>query len=373
LVWKILSSNELEHKSIFILAGTREEFANHIKQKMAALFERNFPLLNLYTKYTEMILKNTWIKVFPTNSIKAARGYMDVAYIWCDESSFYPESVQDEVIHVLEPYQTKSNCKIILSSTPFRPNDMMQKIELDKESKYFKLKLPYQLGLDRIYNRKEIEERKNDVEFKREFELQYSGRIGNVFTPQQVDNCIKLGNELQDIPISQYTLKCCGLDPGFSSSKTAIVLTEHLKDEDKIILRYSEEIDKGDPNAIADKLFDFHRKYSNLYFLIDGSNRAMVNLLKIKFGESLNWDPKTAGPDNMKVIPVNFSTDHKAMLSHLHVVVSKGYLAIPEEHDKVITSLRTAYAKELTLDKEQTSYDDLLDALRLSLQGYNIK
>ena len=34
--------------------------------------------------------------------------------------------------------------------------------------------------------------------------------------------------------------------------------------------------------------------------------------------------------------------------------------------------LRTAYAEELTLDKEQTSYDDSLDALRLSLKGYSI-
>jgi hypothetical protein len=46
--------------------------------------------------------------------------------------------------------------------------------------------------------------------------------------------------------------------------------------------------------------------------------------------------------------------------------------AIPEEHDKVITSLRTAYTSELTFDKEQTSYDDLLDGLRLSLKGYNM-
>jgi len=35
--------------------------------------------------------------------------------------------------------------------------------------------------------------------------------------------------------------------------------------------------------------------------------------------------------------------------------------------------LKTAYAKELILDKEQTSYDDLLDALRLSLKGYRIE
>jgi hypothetical protein len=49
-----------------------------------------------------------------------------------------------------------------------------------------------------------------------------------------------------------------------------------------------------------------------------------------------------------------------------------GYLAIAQEHDKLLTSLRTAYAKELSLDKKETSYDDLLDALRLSLKGYNI-
>jgi hypothetical protein len=29
-------------------------------------------------------------------------------------------------------------------------------------------------------------------------------------------------------------------------------------------------------------------------------------------------------------------------------------------------------AKEHSLDKDQTSYDDLLDALRLSLNGYEI-
>jgi len=182
----------------------------------------------------------------------------------------------------------------------------------------------------------------------------------------------QLGQQYKDIPISQYRIKCIGIDPGFSSSSTAIVMCEHLKDEDKIVVRETELIEKGDPNAIADKLFNYHRKYWNLYFLIDGSNRAMVNLLKIKFGESLTWDSKYASPHSMKVVPVNFATEHKQMLSHLHMMVTKGYLSIPEEHDKLITSLRTANAKELTLDKEQTSYDDLLDGLRLSLKGYNI-
>jgi hypothetical protein len=61
------------------------------------------------------------------------------------------------------------------------------------------------------------------------------------------------------------------------------------------------------------------------------------------------------------------------MLSNLYAVVSKEYLAIPEKYDKLITTLRTAYATELDLDKKQTSYDDLLDALRLSLKAYNFQ
>jgi hypothetical protein len=56
------------------------------------------------------------------------------------------------------------------------------------------------------------------------------------------------------------------------------------------------------------------------------------------------------------------------MLSNLHVVVSKEYLAIPSRYDKLITSLRTAYAEELNLKKVVTSYDDSLHALKLSLK-----
>jgi hypothetical protein len=94
--------------------------------------------------------------------------------------------------------------------------------------------------------------------------------------------------------------------------------------------------------------------------------------MKVAFDESLTWESGHINPEFMKVLPVNFQTDHKNMLSHLYMMISKGYLAIPEKHDKLITSLRTAWAKELDLDKLQTSYDDLLDGLRLSLKGYNI-
>ena len=75
----------------------------------------------------------------------------------------------------------------------------------------------------------------------------------------------------------------------------------------------------------------------------------------------------------MKVLPVSFGSEHKQMLSHLAMMLSKEYLCIPSRFDKLIVSLRTAYANEYSLDKEQTSYNDSLDALRLACKMYKMK
>ena len=87
----------------------------------------------------------------------------------------------------------------------------------------------------------------------------------------------------------------------------------------------------------------------------------------------MNWETKQSFGPNTKIRPVNFSTEHRNMLSNLHAIISKNYLAIEEKHDKLLTSLRTAYAEELNLKKEQNSYSDLLDGLRLALKAYKIE
>jgi hypothetical protein len=170
-------------------------------------------------------------------------------------------------------------------------------------------------------------------------------------------------------------LKYCNLD---LDSLLRLSQQEHIKPEhkeDKIRVIESHLIEKGDPNSIVNLCWDIWRKYGymNTVFFIDGSNRAMVNLLKIRWEEGLSWESKQSFGDNIRIRPVNFSTEHRNMLSNLHAIISKGYLAIEEKHDKLLTSLRTAYAEELNLKKEQTSYSDLLDGLRLALKGYNIE
>lgn len=197
--------------------------------------------------------------------------------------------------------------------------------------------------------------------------------------PSQIQHCIELGSEYSINPVSLYTLKAVGIDPGFSSSATGIVVLEHIKPdnkEDKIRVIETYNIEKGDPNQIVELCWSIWQRfnYMNTYFFIDGSNRAMVNLLKIRWDEPLTgWESKSTFGPTIKIRPVNFSTEHRNMLSNLHAMISKSYLAIEEKHDKLLTSLRTAYAEELNLKKEQTSYDDLLDGLRLALKGYNIE
>jgi hypothetical protein len=188
---------------------------------------------------------------------------------------------------------------------------------------------------------------------------------------------IELGERFKSLPINPYSIHSIGIDPGFGSSNTAVVATEFLKEEAKIRVVFSQEWEHGDPQAIVNLIFNLYLQYgsANTFIFCDGSSRAFVNMLKIAWSESLNWEKSITkpSPDNMKVIPVNFSTEHKQMLSHLSMLVSKEYLALPASMDKLAIALRTAYAEELSLNKDRSSYNDLTDALRLSCKMYKMK
>ena len=375
LVWKILYSNDLDGKSIFIISGTREEFANYIKTKMQDLFLRRFLDLVLDSKYTELWIKKTWIKVMPTRNIKDVRGYMDTAYLFVDEADHGDPSFQQELEPAITAYEEKSKGKTILSSSPNAPGGLFERIELDKNSKYHKLFLGYQYGLDKIYDRAFIERKKLEPEFPREYEGFYLGKTGNVFSPILIDKAIQLGEQYKNIPANDYTVHSIGIDPGFGSSRTAVVLTEFLKEEHVIRVLYAEEFEHSNPQDIVNLCFDLYRKHYNTWIWVDGANRAFVNLMKVAFSEPLSWESSSknaANPEAWKILPVNFSTEHKNMLAHIHTLINKEYLAIPQQHEKLIICLRTSYAKEYSLDKEQTSYSDSLDALRLACKMYKM-
>jgi hypothetical protein len=80
--------------------------------------------------------------------------------------------------------------------------------------------------------------------------------------------------------------------------------------------------------------------------------------------------------DRMIVVPVPFSVEGAHMLQHAEWLMEEtdedgsSLVAIDKRFDKLLTGLRTAVANEYKLDKEVTSYDDIVDAFRLSLVFY---
>jgi cell division GTPase FtsZ len=81
--------------------------------------------------------------------------------------------------------------------------------------------------------------------------------------------------------------------------------------------------------------------------------------------------------DRMIVVPLPFSVEGAHMLQHAKWLMEEteedgsSLIAIrKDEFFKLITGLRTAVANEYKLDKEVSSFNDILDAFRLSLQFY---
>jgi hypothetical protein len=104
-----------------------------------------------------------------------------------------------------------------------------------------------------------------------------------------------------------------GVDEGFGSSSTAVVLTEFLKEERKIRILYAEEFEHANPQDIVDLCFNLYKKHWNTWFWVDGANRAFVNLMKVAFNEPLSWEnnKQAPNPEAWKVLPVNFATENK--------------------------------------------------------------
>lgn len=139
LTWKILVNNDLEFKNIFIISGTYQQHANDVKARMENLFRKKFPSMQLESRFTDLWIKNTNVKIFPSRNVKDLRGYTDVSYLFIDEADHFEPSVNNELLHAITRYEEKSNCTTIMCSTPNRPDGLFQSIEHDPNSKYCKI------------------------------------------------------------------------------------------------------------------------------------------------------------------------------------------------------------------------------------------
>jgi hypothetical protein len=94
-------------------------------------------------------------------------------------------------------------------------------------------------------------------------------------------------------------------------------------------------------------------KYNVDKVYIDGANPSFIRSLKLQIGEDAEYDKviaryrseglgDEAALNDMKVVPVNFNKEHKAMLGHCKMILENegGLIAInPEKFDKLINHL----------------------------------
>jgi hypothetical protein len=275
-------------------------------------------------------------------------------------------------------------------STPNAPEQLFERIEKEPEDTclYKRLFLDYTYGIGKIYTADEIEKAKQSPSFEREYNLKYLGRIGNVFHTKDIEAAIEMGRKYNPDNFNPYyfTSVSMGIDPAYGSSAFGIVVTQWTDNHIRVL--YAEEYHRPDYAEMLSKVYGLMSKYNVDKVYIDGANPSFIRSLKIQIGEDAEYDKviaryRSEGWDstdkdgwarNMRIVPMNFNKEHKAMLCHCKMILEDdGKIAINPVFDKLVTALRTAVDADGTLDKESTSYNDIFDAFRLALKFYQFR
>jgi hypothetical protein len=385
MAWLCLYNDEYRNSQMVLVTGPNQELAIKLIKRMKGLFLDKLGV-TFDSKETVLELNGCGIEAYPSNHIDAFRSLTNPKFILLDESDYHRKSEQDDVRAVSERYIAKSDPFIVMVSTPNAPGGLFQRIEQEPVETciYKKFFLDYLWGVGKIYTNEEIDKAKLSPSFPREYELQYLGLIGNVFSQLSIENATKI--EYNPDNINPNAKKSIGIDPGFGS-RFAIVITQYV--DGKIQVIHAEEYDRPNFTVMIDTIWQLKQKcghISNIY--VDAANPEGRESLKREFNEPFNQqymanqisDCKKYNlhlEDRMIVVPVPFSVEGAHMLQHAKWLMEEtdedgsSLIAIHKERfDKLITALRTAVANEYKLQKEETSYSDTLDAFRLALTFY---
>ena len=390
MAWLCLKDNSLSGSQMCIVTGPRIDLAIALIDRMKKLFSstRGLAATTFDTKETVIELNNVKIEAFPSHHLDAMRGLPNVSFILLDEADFFPPVQQQDARDVSEHYIAKSNPCIVMVSTPNAPDGLFERIEKEYEDTclYKRIFLDYTYGIGKIYTAEEIEKAKASPSFEREYNLKYLGKIGNVFHTKDIEAAIEKGRKYNaDVVGSSYFAeKSMGIDPAYGSSAFGIVVTQWVDNHIQIL--HAEEYHRPDYNEMLSVVYGLISKYQVDKVYIDGANPSFIKSLKLQIGEEADYDKviaryKSEGlgdnwGEHMKIVPVNFNKEHKAMLGHCKMILEQepGKIAInPDKFDKLITALRTAVDNDGMLGKESTSYNDIFDAFRLALKFYHFE
>jgi hypothetical protein len=199
MAWLCLRNDDYKGAQMVIITGPSQELAIKLIKRMKGLFEPHG--ITFDSKETVIELNGCRIEAYPSNHIDAFRSLTNPRFIIIDEGDFFRPSEQQEVRHVAERYIAKSDPFIVMVSTPNRPDGLFASIEKEpfETCVYKRIFLDYTYGINKIYTEKEIAKAQKSPSFPREYQLQYLGLIGNVFSHSAIENCQKIEYNVREM------------------------------------------------------------------------------------------------------------------------------------------------------------------------------
>jgi hypothetical protein len=256
MAWLCLYNDDYRDSQMVIVTGPNIDLATKLIRRMKGLFADKLGVI-FDSKETKLELNGCSIEAYPSNHIDAFRSLTNPKFIFLDELDFLPKFQQEDCRAVAERYIAKSNPFIVMVSTPNRPDGLLNQIEKEPFDTclYKKFSLDYLWGLGKIYTNEEIEIAKLSPSFPREYQLQYQGLIGNVFSTLSIENCQRIKYNPNNI--NPNAKKTVGVDAGFGSSNFAIVVTQFV--DGKIQVIFAEEYERPNFAAMINRIWEIKR------------------------------------------------------------------------------------------------------------------
>jgi hypothetical protein len=391
IAYKSITSELWKGKQVVLITGPNIDISISLIKRLKALFPPN---ILPETKETVCDIGSVHCEAYPSHHLSAARGIEAPILVWLDEGDYFSISQQEEALTIAERYIGKSpGLAIVTTSTPNVPEGLywnIEKLPAD-QCRYHKMVMTYEVGLNKIYTPEEIAKARESPSFPREYEGQYIGQQGNVFSYESVQAATAAGLEMereysinevrQDIP------KVMGVDGGWGSSKFGICIVQmtpanKVKDlEPKLHVLYAEEFERPDYDWIVNHILTLKANFVIDKILVDGANPEVVRPIKAGLKERTDYEKQIANlklrhprwldlSKFMVVVPISFREVGREMLGFTKQCLDNQWVAIHPDFHKLLVALRTAVATDSLLSKSETIHDDLLDAFRLSLWGF---
>lgn len=361
-----------------IVVGPNKNLAVRLIKRLKDIFYHRLNIL-FDTNENQVFVNGIDISAYPSHNVNAFRSLTNPSFILIDEGDFFPVGQQQEVRHAAERYVGKSDATIALVSTPNIPGGLMQQIEQEELSLYYRVRLDYKIGLTKIFSHEDIERAKKSPSFEREYNLQYGYDVGNVLDHSAVQLAI---DKAIDYPLSlqwYYSKRSLGIDPGYASSRFSMVVTEWIPEVNQIRVLFANELDKPLFGDMVRSAYDLIKQYHIAKTWVDGSQPEFIRELKIMVGENKNYEPliqrakksKVELWQYMDVIPVPFNERGREMIDHMRKWFEDAKkIIIDKQFIDLIAQLRIATQKvDGKLDKSGHQLDSF-DAFRMALLYY---